>query len=204
METKKLFCIILGAILLFGSLLGTAQAVDAASGVNVTWDANNGKVEGEKTKVTTIKKGTKINKLPKAPKYTGYTFKGWYTKKTGGTKVTKSMKPSKKVTYYAQWKKKPLSLIGRWRLEFLDQHAHSHGDECVERYEYIFYTNGKFVNTYNGHEPSQRYEGKYSTSNGNLLLGVTGYGVYTHKYKLGSDKEGNYLQIEDNKFKKVS
>jgi uncharacterized repeat protein (TIGR02543 family) len=45
-------------------------------------------------------------KLPK-PKRTGYIFKGWYTKKTGGKKVSASTlyRITKNLTLYAHWKK---------------------------------------------------------------------------------------------------
>ncbi|MDR0875093.1 MAG: InlB B-repeat-containing protein [Clostridiales Family XIII bacterium] len=37
------------------------------------------------------------------PNRTGYTFKGWYTAKKGGAKVTKTTVIKKNITYYAQW-----------------------------------------------------------------------------------------------------
>lgn len=54
-----------------------------------------------------ITKGKKIGKLPTAER-TGYKFAGWYTKKKGGTKVTKTykIKKNKNITLYAHWSKK--------------------------------------------------------------------------------------------------
>jgi uncharacterized repeat protein (TIGR02543 family) len=50
------------------------------------------------------------HKLPATPKRTGYKFKGWYTAKWGGTKLsnskTVSFSSANKVTVYAQWDKK--------------------------------------------------------------------------------------------------
>jgi uncharacterized repeat protein (TIGR02543 family) len=37
------------------------------------------------------------------PAKAGYAFKGWYTKKSGGTKITTKTKVTKNVAYYAQW-----------------------------------------------------------------------------------------------------
>ena len=37
------------------------------------------------------------------PELAGYTFAGWWTKKSGGTKIKTSTKVTKDVTYYAQW-----------------------------------------------------------------------------------------------------
>ena len=57
---------------------------------------------------TTSKKvnsGSAIGALP-TPKYSGYYFQGWYTAKTGGTKVSTSTKPSKSMTLYARWVKR--------------------------------------------------------------------------------------------------
>ena len=64
----------------------------------VTFNANGG--SGVMTKSVT--KGKAVGTLPKATRK-GYKFKGWYTKKSGGTKVKTSTKVTKKVTYYAHW-----------------------------------------------------------------------------------------------------
>ena len=109
MKRNKLisvFIIAIIAILMLSVALGSVQAVDAApKKVKITWNANGGKIGTANTKATTVIKGKKIGKLPKTPTKVGYTFKGWYTKKSGGTKITKATKVKKKVTYHAQWKK---------------------------------------------------------------------------------------------------
>lgn len=71
----------------------------------ITWNANRGKIGTKKTISTTVKKGSKLNKFVTTPKRTGYTFKGWYTKKSGGKKITKNTVVKNKVTYYAKWTK---------------------------------------------------------------------------------------------------
>jgi len=76
-----------------------------AASCKITWNGNSGKIGTKKTTVSTVKKGVKIGKLPTTPKRVGYAFKGWYTKKTGGTKITTNTIVKKKVTYYAQWAK---------------------------------------------------------------------------------------------------
>ena len=121
MKTKKLLSLMiiaLVAILMLTAVLSTAQAVNAASKVKVTWNANGGKISSAKVTTTTVTKGAKIGKLPKTPKKAGYAFKGWYTKKTSGTKITTATKVKKKVTYYAQWKKtlttSEKKLVGTW------------------------------------------------------------------------------------------
>lgn len=69
----------------------------------VKFDANSGSVKTKSKKVTySAKYGT----LP-SPKKKGYSFSGWYTKKSGGTKITANskVKIKKTTTLYAHWKK---------------------------------------------------------------------------------------------------
>jgi uncharacterized repeat protein (TIGR02543 family) len=70
----------------------------------VTFKANKGKTSA---KPRNVAKGAKYGKLPKATR-SGYTFKGWYTKKKGGKKITANSKVNLKAnqTLYAQWTKK--------------------------------------------------------------------------------------------------
>ncbi|MCL2116346.1 MAG: InlB B-repeat-containing protein [Methanobrevibacter sp.] len=148
------------AMLMFSLVIATSYAVsvpkdekkdtrisieskEKAVSYKITWNANGGKIGNKKTIVTTVKKGSKINKLSSSPKRSGYTFKGWYTKKTGGTKITKNTKPNKSVTYFARWTKRTSKvlnaeekkLVGTWR---------KYKDTNWE-IDYIFLANGKFV-----------------------------------------------------------
>ena len=69
--------------------------------ITVKFNANGGSVKQAKKTVTQSKKyGT----LPKASRK-GYTFKGWYTKKSGGKKVSAKtiVNTSKNQVLYAQW-----------------------------------------------------------------------------------------------------
>jgi uncharacterized repeat protein (TIGR02543 family) len=69
----------------------------------VTFNANKGKISGKTTLTKNLEYDVTIGKLP-APKRTGYKFKGWYTKKSGGAKIASATKmPANNVTYYAQW-----------------------------------------------------------------------------------------------------
>lgn len=63
----------------------------------------NGGSKVSKTSIT-VAKGQKIGKLPTAQRK-GYTLKGWYTSKKGGTKLTSSTKITRNQTVYAQWTK---------------------------------------------------------------------------------------------------
>ncbi len=65
----------------------------------VTFKPNQGTV---KTKSKKVLKGNAIASYP-TPKRKGYTFQGWYTKKTGGVKISKKYVVKKNVTLYAHW-----------------------------------------------------------------------------------------------------
>ena len=72
----------------------------------VTFNANGGTVGTSSTKVNY---GATYGTLP-TPTRDYYTFTGWYTAKSGGTKVSSSTKMGDaNTTVYAQWKEKPLS-----------------------------------------------------------------------------------------------
>ena len=69
----------------------------------VTFDANGGTPA---TTTRTVAKGNAVGTLAQATR-AGYTLKGWYTAKSGGTQVTAATTITKDVTYYAQWTEIP-------------------------------------------------------------------------------------------------
>ena len=79
--------------------------VTGTASYKVTFNANGGKASASSR---TVKAKKAIGTLPTATR-AGYTFSGWYTKKSGGTKIKTSTKITKKCTYYAQWKKVTVS-----------------------------------------------------------------------------------------------
>lgn len=84
--------------------MGAADAVVyahwLAASYTVTFDPNGGTVS-EQTR--TVVKGDIYGALP-TPRRTGYTFLGWYTAATGGTRVTGDNAPAADITLYAQWR----------------------------------------------------------------------------------------------------
>ena len=69
--------------------------------VKVSFNANGGKCS---TRSRNCYKTDKYSTLP-SPTRTGYTFLGWYSKKSGGTKITEASKvPSTATTLYAHWR----------------------------------------------------------------------------------------------------
>lgn len=242
MKNKKIFLILIATVMMFSMMMATAYAtniskVDTKNGNNVilsktktvdykiTWNYNGGKIGAKKTTLSTVKKGNQIKKLATTPKRTGYTFKGWYTKKSGGAKIAKNTKPKKSTTYYAQWTKttSATKIRGSWVNSNL---------ASGYWYNYYFYPDGRFeyYNTkmlYYG-STVNKVVGKYSVSNGKVYfkeMKYTSCGSSTitenlnkfkedypkwkfsdplekwngitiiKEYKLGSDTKGNYLEM---------
>jgi uncharacterized repeat protein (TIGR02543 family) len=84
----------------------TIYAKWAAKKFKVKFNVNKGKALKKSLRTKTVTYAAKYGKLP-APKRGGYRFKGWYTKKSGGKKVTAKSKVAilKTQTLYARWKK---------------------------------------------------------------------------------------------------
>ena len=78
----------------------------------VTYDANGGSVSPKSNSQTF---DSNYVNLP-TPTKTGYTFQGWYTEKTGGSKVTTSTKykTAGNTTLYARWKDTTPPTCGDW------------------------------------------------------------------------------------------
>lgn len=79
----------------------TLYAQWSANSYSLAFNANGGScTEGSRT----VKYDTQYGTLPNAAR-TGYTFDGWYTSATGGTKVSSTtvMKSTAKVVLYAHW-----------------------------------------------------------------------------------------------------
>jgi len=205
---KKFISVTFIAILLLTMMpsVVTAPAKAAAKTIKITWNYNGGKIGKDTKTTTTVKKGAKISKLPKTPTYKGYTFKGWYTKKTGGTKVTVSTKPAKDMTYYAQWKNgsvtpaptvKPTpvpsnipTLIGNWKYDVGNLHYYRFEEDGSF---YYYQRIGSSLSTVNG---------KYTASNDKVSLFALVDDIGTklndqiYEYSLGYDNEGEYLFIQ--------
>ncbi len=81
-----------------------ASDISQSKNYHITFDVNGGKQLSVRSKIVTYNQ--KYGTLP-TPKRAGYTFSGWYTAKTKGTKVTANsiVKITKNQTLYAQWKK---------------------------------------------------------------------------------------------------
>ena len=86
----------------------TLYAHWTAKTFTVTFNANGGSVD---TASKTVTYGSTYGTLP-TPTYTGYTFAGWYTSASGGSKITSSSTVSitSNQTLYAHWTAKSVTL----------------------------------------------------------------------------------------------
>lgn len=78
--------------------------LNEAEKVKIVFNGNGGKVGSSSSYSVSVKSGSKLGTL-KTAKRQGYLFAGWYTKKSGGSKISASTKATKAVTYYAHWNK---------------------------------------------------------------------------------------------------
>ena len=84
--------------------------------VTMTFDPNGGNLdgtlEGAGGNTARVPKGTAIGNLPSAS-LPYYTFQGWFTKKSGGTKVTVKTKLTKNTKVYAHWAKQKFKVMAK-------------------------------------------------------------------------------------------
>lgn len=100
--TKGTYCVVIKAYSEYSS--PSSEAFYKFKIINkslVKFNSNGGKTVASKSYVV-----DKTLTTLQSPKRTGYTFSGWYSKKTGGTKISKDTKVTKNVTYYAHWTKR--------------------------------------------------------------------------------------------------
>ena len=74
----------------------------------VTFNPNGGSLAPDDSVATTDRNGklSGLKKLPVPDERTGYFFDGWYTKKTGGTRITLDSKFTEDTIVYAHWIKR--------------------------------------------------------------------------------------------------
>jgi len=139
---------------------------------------------------------------------------GWYTAKSGGTKVSATTKmAAKNVTVYAQWKKKvnantDSKMVGHWK----NTYSYSEYGYVYTSYTYYnFYYDGTFKSW--ASRVGRYLTGKYTSTGGKVHFNVmSGYvltlgsamreddrlDVYNNsifEYECSADTDGKYLQI---------
>ena len=73
--------------------------------ITILFSANGGSTSYTKTIVA----GNTIGSFPTSPTRSGYTFLGWYTSSSGGSKIYTTTKVSSNVTFYAHWEKEKVT-----------------------------------------------------------------------------------------------
>ena len=83
---------------------GKCDDCGAAVSLTVTWDAgsNGGTIDGKTSFSETMKPNSKPTAPGSVPVKTGYTFKGWFTAKTGGS-LYSTVTITSSTTFYAQF-----------------------------------------------------------------------------------------------------
>ena len=125
-----------------------------------------------------------IGTLPTCSR-TGYTFKGWYTAASGGTKITTSTKVTANVTYYAQW------TINSYTATF-DGNGGSNGTSITKNYNVALGTlptSTRTGYTFNGWYTAKSGGTKITTSTTMPANNVTYYAQWTinsYTFTLGS------------------
>lgn len=184
----------------------TFTVTGSNSSRTVTLNANGGSLSASsqvKTATKTVTNGKKYGTL-KTPVRKGYTFKGWYTKKSGGSKVTASTKvkiaKGKSQTLYARWSKittgkaavskltaKKTSLTAKWK-----------SVSGAKGYEVLLSTNSKFTANVQKVMVTKK---SYTFKN---LAGKTKYYVRVRAYKVDALKNkiyGKYSAVKSLKTK---
>ena len=83
-----------------GNVTYYAQWTATLRSYTATFNGNGGGTPSPSTITKTY--GSELGTLPTCSR-TGYTFLGWYTASSGGTKISSTTKITSTVTYYAQW-----------------------------------------------------------------------------------------------------
>ena len=83
-----------------GNVTYYAQWTATPRSYTATFNGNGGDTPSPSTITKTY--GSELGTLPTCSR-TGYTFLGWYTASSGGTKISSTTKITGTVTYYAQW-----------------------------------------------------------------------------------------------------
>ena len=84
---------------------GRCDDCGATVSLTVTWDAgsNGGTIDGKASFSETVKPNSKPTAPSASPVKTGYTFKNWYTEKTGGKLYNTVTSITASTTFYAQF-----------------------------------------------------------------------------------------------------
>ena len=111
---------------------GKCDTCGAAVSLTVTWDAgsNGGTIDGKASFSETVKPNSKPTAPGSVPVKTGYTFKGWFTAKSGGN-LYSTVTITSSTTFYAQFEANKYTVtwnLGDGRSETTEQ---TYGEKLV-------------------------------------------------------------------------
>ena len=163
----------------------TTRLLAASVGYKITLNYNGGDGSLLPDYVMRDSEGILTSSLP-TPARDGYTFKGWWTKKSGGIQVNESTEFSKAITIYAQWEEAQTSNNGA-----------NNDAENTESNTSSTSTGYTITLNFNGGDSSLYNTSLTTDSNGYLAIGIllltvpkrTGYsfqGWWTTKDESGS------------------
>lgn len=133
----------------------------------ITFNANGGTVSQSSK---TVQQGEKYGTLP-TPVRDGYTFNGWYTSKSGGTRIgSDTIMTDSNITVYAQWSQISITIT--------EQYA----DTCKG----VVYYGGSKTLTINGLPSGQTVTWKTSNSSVVSLNKTSGQQIYATGKNIGS------------------
>lgn len=148
----------------------------------VTFNPNGGQAPSFATKYVAI--GDVLGNLPTSTRV-GYTFNGWFTLATGGTKVTTATKVTSNITYYAQW-------IADLTVVFESQGGSTVTSQKVK-------VNGTIINipvptrdrhVFRGWFTQQAGKGTQLTTTTVISKNITFYAYWTRVYQVNFDVQG--------------
>lgn len=177
---------VLALVSLVVMLPATQAAAKAPKKVTVTFNAAGGKVGAKASVKKKVVKGKKVGKLPIA-KRTAYSFKGWFSKRSGGRKIAASTKIGAKSTFYARWVRvlsaADRQLVGKW-----SSRRDTPFDGSGNRIE--FWTDGTFLYTFraivSGEAVVTTTGGEFTARSGRII------GTNIKNSYLRSSGKGNY------------
>lgn len=159
---------------------GLTQAINSNSIVTITtnhtlyakWTPNTYTItfngNGGNSSTLKLNYGAALGNLPTSTR-TGYTFAGWYTTSTGGTKITNTTLVTGNVTYYAHWN-------GNSYTNTLSYNANGGSGAPSAQTQSVKYPNTAKVFTVSSTKPSRTayvFSGWYTAASGGSLVGST-------------------------------
>ena len=150
----------------------SADTVEVKIGVSIcTFDPNGGTVEPTSKTLVYGYPYSRLAKLP-IPNRTGYTFDGWYTAKTDGTKITDDVIVTTTEDH---------TLYARWSPNYATVHFNTNGGTITDSTEYYADDNGDICLTETNAVRESVWIYNYTNKNG--LVNASSFKLSRNNYK---------------------